>query len=329
MWGGLIIRPFSFNGNPCFSDSAANILLQEVQWRRTLRLFLSRYNASMHKQGLVKPVDYLAIGHLAHDLTADGPRLGGTVAYAALTARALGMKVGIVTAVGTEAPLDVFNDIPVVSMDSPQSTTFENIYTQEGRVQYLRAQATRIDFKRVPEPWRSAAIIHLGPIAEDMDSIVPDELSPVLLGITPQGWMRRWGTDGRVSLRNWENAEAVLKKAGAVVISREDVNGNHELIEYFAHQTRMLVVTEGAEGCILHWHGDRRRFRAPEVNEVDATGAGDVFAAAFFIRLHATRDPWEAARFATLLASRSVTRVGLDGIPTPQEIEECKMEVLQ
>jgi sugar/nucleoside kinase (ribokinase family) len=65
------------------------------------------------------------------------------------------------------------------------------------------------------------------------------------------------------------------------------------------------------------------------MKEVDATGAGDIFAAAFFIRLFSTRDPWEAARFATLIASHSVTRMGLNGIPTPQEIEESMMEVLQ
>jgi sugar/nucleoside kinase (ribokinase family) len=87
-------------------------------------------------------------------------------------------------------------------------------------------------------------------------------------------------------------------------------------------------VTEGPAGAVLFWHGDRRRFRAPKMKEVDATGAGDVFAAAFFIRLFSTRDPWEATRFATLVASRSVTRIGLDGIPTPREIEECMMEVL-
>lgn len=283
----------------------------------------------MNKQGSVEPVDYLAIGHLAHDLTADGPRLGGTAAYAALTARALGMKVGIVTAVGNETPLDALNGIPVISIDSPQSTTFENIYTGEGRVQYLRAQALRIEFNQVPEMWRSTSIIHLGPIADEMDSILPGEFSPALLGVTPQGWMRQWDSDGRVFLREWKNAETVLKHAGAVVFSREDVNGDNELIEHLAHQTRMLVVTEGAEGCVLHWHGDRRRFHAPEVNELDATGAGDIFAAAFFIRLYNTRDPWEAARFATLIASRSVTRVGLDGIPTPSEIESCLMEVLQ
>jgi sugar/nucleoside kinase (ribokinase family) len=284
----------------------------------------------MQKQGSVEPVDYLVIGHLAHDLTSNGPRLGGTAAYAALTARALGMKAGIVTAVGRETPLDALNGIPVISMDSPHSTTFENIYTGDaGRIQYLRAQAGRIDFHQVPPAWRGASIIHLGPIANEMDSILPDEFSPALLCITPQGWMRQWDSEGRVSLREWKNAETVLKQAGAVVLSREDVHGDNEFIEQLAHRTRMLVVTEGAEGCVLHWHGDRRRFRAPKVNEVDATGAGDIFAAAFFVRLLNTRDPWEAARFATLIASRSVTRVGLDGIPTQQEIEESLMEVLQ
>ena len=113
------------------------------------------------------------------------------------------------------------------------------------------------------------------------------------------------------------------------MISREDVGGDDELIEQMAHQTRVLAVTEGSAGAVLYWNGDRRRFRAPQVSEVDATGAGDIFATAFFIRLFNTRDPWEAARFATLIASHSVTRVGLNGIPTSQEIESSLMEVLQ
>ena len=277
----------------------------------------------------LEAVEYLAIGHVAHDLTENGARLGGTVAYSALTARALGMKVGIVTAVGKETSLDALDGIPAISIESPHSTTFENIYTDQGRLQYLRAQAASIDFDSVPASWRDASIIHLGPIANEMDSSLPDDFSPALLGVTPQGWMRKWDSDGRVSRREWSNSETILQKANAVVISREDVNGNNELIEQIAHQTRMLVVTEGADGCVLHWNGDRRRFRAPDVREVDATGAGDIFATAFFVRLLNTRDPWEAARFATLVASHSVTRVGLAGIPTQSEIESCLMEVLQ
>jgi len=275
------------------------------------------------------PVDYLVIGHVAHDLTPTGPRLGGTVAYSALTARALGLRVGIVTSVGPETSLGSLKDISIISIESPQSTTFENIYSKQGRLQYLRAQAAHIDLNSVPELWRRASIIHLGPLANEIEPILPKDFSPALLGITPQGWMRKWDVDGRVSPSAWTDAESALAQAGVVVISREDVGSDDEVIEHMAHQTRVLAVTEGAAGAVLYWNGDRRRFRAPEVQEVDATGAGDVFATAFFVRLFKTRDPWEAARFATLVASRSVTRVGLDGTPTQSEIESSLMEVLQ
>jgi sugar/nucleoside kinase (ribokinase family) len=275
----------------------------------------------------LEPVDYLVIGHVAHDLTPQGPHLGGTAAYSALTARALGLRVGIVTASGPETSLDVLKEFPVMSLSSSQSTTFENIYTEHGRLQYLRAQATRLDFDQIPEVWRHASIIHLGPIADEMDSILPESFSPALLGITPQGWMRQWDAENRVSSRPWKDSEPALAKADAVVISREDVNGDDEVIEYMAHQTSIFAVTESAAGSVLYWNGDRRRFRAPDVPEVDPTGAGDIFAAAFFTRLFTTRDPWEAARFATILASHSVTRVGLDGIPTAREIQESMMEV--
>jgi sugar/nucleoside kinase (ribokinase family) len=282
----------------------------------------------MHNLVSREPVDYLVIGHVAHDLTPQGPRLGGTAAYSALTARALGLRVGIVTASGPETSLEALNGIPVVRVESPQSTTFENIYREHGRIQYLRAQATRLEFNSVPDSWRSAPILHLGPIADEVDSVLPESFSPTLLGLTPQGWMRQWDAENRVSLRPWPDAEPALARAGAVVISREDVNDDDELIEHMAHQTRILAVTEGAAGCVLYWNGDRRRFQTRDVPEVDATGAGDVFAAAFFFRLLSTRDPWEATRFATLLASHSVTRVGLDGIPSPREIESCLMEIL-
>lgn len=282
----------------------------------------------MSNLAVLEPVDYLVIGHVAHDLTPDGWRLGGTAAYSALTAQALGLRVGIVTALGPETSLAQLGDMPVVTIESPNSTIFENIYTQQGRVQYLRAQATRLDFSYVPESWRHASIIHLGPIANEVDAILPENFSPALLGMTPQGWMRQWDSECRVSRGEWLDADAALARAGAVVISREDVNGDDELIEHMAQHTRVLVVTESAAGSVLYWNGDRRRFRAPKVTEVDATGAGDVFAAAFFYRLLNTQDPWEATRFATMLASCSVTRPGLEGIATEGEVAVCMIEIL-
>ena len=162
----------------------------------------------------------------------------------------------------------------------------------------------------------------------EIDPAMAAGFSASVLGLTPQGWMRAWDEAGHVSARKWASAETLGPLAGAVAISREDVLGDEEVIEDLARHSRVLAVTEGPAGSVLYWNGDRRRFRAPEVTEVDGTGAGDIYAAALFYRLYTTRDPWEAARFATRLASHSVGRVGLESIPTRAEIDESMMEVI-
>ena len=65
-----------------------------------------------------QPVDYLAIGHVAVDITPAGVQLGGTVSFAALTARALGMRVGIVTSSGKDAPLQALDGIQIVNVSA-------------------------------------------------------------------------------------------------------------------------------------------------------------------------------------------------------------------
>lgn len=288
------------------------------------------YGIIQHMSELVpvQPVEYLVMGHVAVDLTPSGKQLGGTVSYAALTAKAMGLRVGIVTSVGEDAPMQVLDGLQIVNIPTALSTTFENIKTENGRRQTLHHRAESISFEHVPQTWRNAPIVHLAPIAQELDHKLMGQFPASFVGVTPQGWMRGWDENGRVYAKAWENREQALGRVGGVVMSVEDVNRDLELVESLAHQAKVLCLTEGEMGSILHWNGDRRRFRAPAVKEVDATGAGDIFAAAFFVRLHQTRDPWEAARFATNLASHSVTRVGLDGIATRGEIESCLMEVL-
>jgi hypothetical protein len=63
----------------------------------------------------LKPVDYLLIGHITLDITPHGTRIGGTAAFAGLTAHALGLRVGIVTSWGAEEKLGALNQIPIVS----------------------------------------------------------------------------------------------------------------------------------------------------------------------------------------------------------------------
>jgi hypothetical protein len=281
----------------------------------------------MYRLTSLEPIDYLVIGHLTQDLTPEGPKLGGTTAYASLTGVALGLRVGVVTSWGAEVPLGIMRQIPIVSFPTDTSTTFENLYTSEGRLQYIRHVAPSLGANLVPDPWRTAPIVHLGPIAQEVEPSIIRTFPNSLIGITPQGWLRAWDADGRVYTSEWPEATFMLQRANAAVISIQDVDNDEGRIDELASACSVLAVTEAHQGSRLYWNGDVRRFRPPKVKEVDPTGAGDVYAAAFFARLHTTRDPWEAARFATQLAALSVTRPGLEGIPTPQEVQDSMVEV--
>jgi sugar/nucleoside kinase (ribokinase family) len=275
----------------------------------------------------LEPVDYLIIGHLTCDLSPEGTRLGGTAAYAALTARALGLRVGVVTSWGAELPIGPMVSIPIASFPAEQSTVFENISTPDGRVQYIRNVAPSLDLYMVPEPWRSAPIVHLGPVAQEVEPGLVRNFPTALIGVTPQGWLRGWNKDGLIYSTEWPEASFVLQRAGATVLSIEDVDSDEARIEEMAASCHILAVTEASAGARVYWNGDVRRFRALDVPELDPTGAGDIFAAVFFTRLYTTRDPWEAGRVATQLSSISITRPGLSGIPTADEIQECLVEV--
>ena len=275
----------------------------------------------------LKPVDYLVIGHLACDITATGLKLGGTASYASLTARALGYHPGIVTAWAGEIPLDPLEGIQVYSIPTVRSTTFENINLPSGRKQIIHHQAPRINYESIPDLWKNSSIIHLGPIAHELEITSETGFSSSLIGLTPQGWMRKWDDSGNISPHCCPDLSP-LSAAGAMVISIEDVQGDEDEIERLSLENKVLAVTEGFAGARLYWNQDMRRFNAPKIEEVDATGAGDIFATAFFIRLLTTRDLWEAARFATRIASASVTRIGLEGIPTSKEFKAALMEVM-
>lgn len=276
----------------------------------------------------LEAIDYLVMGHLTCDITPNGLQIGGTAAYAALTARALGLRVGIVTSWGMEIPLEKLIDIPIINLRSEQSTTFENQQTSTGRVQTLFASALPLGYQLIPDAWRNTPIIHLAPVAQEIEPSIVRYLSSPLVGVTPQGWLRDWDSLGRVGPTNWIEASFVLSHSAAAVLSIEDVGRDEEVIEEMALACPVLAVTEAADGARVYWNGDVRRFRALEIEEVDAVGAGDIFAAAFFSRLYSTRDPWEAARFATQLASYSIARRGLDSTPTEEEIHACMVEVL-
>ena len=264
-------------------------------------------------------LDYLVIGHATRDLKGSIERLGGTAAYAARTARSLGCRVGVVTSV--DAHLDLgehLEEILITRLAAPTSTTFENVYTEVGRQQVLHSVAGPLGPAAIPTHW-DAKLVHIGPVAQECDPALVHAFPRAFVGVTPQGWMRQWDETGSVRRCPWEQARLVLPYTDAVVLSEEDLGGGSSVLDDYARETRCLAVTQGAGGCTVYANGDIRHFPAPRVDEVDPTGAGDVFAAAFFYALRHGHDAWTAARFANCVAAQSVTRPGLLGTPREPE----------
>ena len=257
-------------------------------------------------------IDYLVIGHISRDIVHGGYAPGGTAAYSALAAQALGCRTAVITSVDETYDVEGFlPDVLVHCVPAEKSTVFKNIIEGTTRKQTVYSVAETIRAEDVPSEWRRAPLIHLGPIAAEIDPAVIRLFSNSIVGVTPQGWFRHWDDDGRVYSLEWPEASTVLSLASAVIISPEDLP-YPEYLEKLRDICPILVVTHGNRGCKVYFHDEERYFAAPKVSEVNSTGAGDIFATAFLVRLHQTNgNIWEAATFANEVASRSVGEDGL------------------
>jgi 1D-myo-inositol 3-kinase len=134
--------------------------------------------------------------------------------------------------------------------------------------------------------------------------------------------MRGLDETGLVRAIPWAGAEQVLARADAVVLSEHDVQHPSE-IDRFAVLARLLVVTRGQRGASIHqagrWH-HVPAFRAGR--QSDPTGAGDVFAAAYFIHLKQSGDPHLSADFACCVASFAVEKRHHAAVPTLEQVED-------
>jgi hypothetical protein len=265
------------------------------------------------------------LGHFTRDVLPDGATTpGGTSLYAALTAHRLGRNVGVVSA-PAELPAGWPDTIQIAFHASPAPPTFENRYTPEGRKQTLHAASQPITLDVIPEAWRTAPLIHLGPVLGETPEQLVDVFPDALLGVTPQGWMREWHEPlpGPVLYRPWRPAPRVLERIDALVLSIEDVRGDEALVVGYARHCALVALTRGAQGSTLFVRGVPYHIPAFPAIERDPTGAGDVFAATLFARLRETGDPFEAARFASYVAARSVEGAGISCIPAREEIEQA------
>lgn len=296
---------------------------------------------------MIQPVDnvvvpnFVAIGHVTRDILPDQTfSLGGTVTFAALTATRLGLVSAITTCADSALLAELPARLPAIGLavrTSTETTEFVNIYHNGFRTQYLRARADQLLLEDIPEVWIKAPIVLFSPLDQEIENSFirryPRQPGSIYAA-TPQGWLRRWDGDGRVWPTAWTAAEEILPLLDVLILSHDDLLpfANHNRFDADAMLTNwsmlipLLVATDGKHGATLFQRGIAERFPAYSAQEVDPTGAGDVFAAAFLVYLHKHGDPRKAVDFANCVASLSIEHEGTTGIPTMEMVMERMSE---
>jgi 1D-myo-inositol 3-kinase len=250
----------------------------------------------------------LAIGHVTWDFLGHRDTLGGSVAYAASCAHRLGWQAAILTSAGPD--FDPRMHLPGITIFrglSPRTTRFKNVYNEDGsRHQVLLARAEDICVDLISDEWRDPDVLLLCPVAGEISGAFARSFTAEIVGATGQGWLRGFDTDGRVRMIDFIRPAECLEGVHAVT---------------FLQYAPIVILTRGWRGLTLLMRDATHTVPALPRCEVDPTGAGDVFAAAFLVGYHDTGDPLEAAAFGACAASCAVEGWGISSIGDRAEVE--------
>lgn len=279
----------------------------------------------------------LVCGHATLDRIGGALVPGGSVYFAARALAALGAGVRVLTAAGEDFPRDALRATPetptpaVAATATPAAagtidalillsnatTIFENVYAADGRrSQRVLSTAPPLDAARLPAAWRQADLLFLAPVLAEVDpAAFVTAVRARVVGLGVQGLVREVGADGVVSPRRWEPDRAALRGVTAAVLGDDEAAGQPDLAGRLAAAVPIVVFTHGARGCEVIVRGRTWRVGIHAAREVDPTGAGDVFAAAFLLALASGEDPTDAARLGAAAASIVVEGRGGESLP--------------
>jgi sugar/nucleoside kinase (ribokinase family) len=252
------------------------------------------------------------------DVTADGTRrAGGTAFYSALQAARLGQRALIITrgvVREIEELLDPYRaELELVVQPASQTTTLGTSSEDGVRTQRMLAWAGPISLDVAID----SSILHIAPVARETPSRWPGHAD--FVGLTPQGLLRAWDREG-AEIGLVALAPALLPEhCDAIVISELE----RESCAWLTSGTVLLAVTAASAATRIHLPGGAvASVQVPATRVIaDDLGAGDVFAAAFFLALRDGHTPQSAAAFANAAAAVRISRLGADAIGDRAAIE--------
>ncbi len=268
--------------------------------------------------------DYTTLGHVTCDVLADGSRRpGGTAFYSALQAARLGLRALVLTQ-GDPAKIEALlapyrDELELMVIPAEQTTTLQTVGEGLERHQRLLAWAGPIAGPLEVD----TAILHLAPVARETPPGRVDARPPhaEFVGLTPQGLVREWDAAGDIALVPLR-PEQLPDRCDAWVLSEREREHCAEPAAHAAASGAVVAITAGAHPAALRLPGGELCVPTPPIaTPVDDLGAGDVFAAAFFIALHEGQPPPRAAAFAHAAAAVRIAGAGPGAIGDRRTVE--------
>lgn len=253
---------------------------------------------------------FVAVGHFTHDVVKDGYTPGGSALYASITAAQRGFHSVVSTSVAeTYQGMGLVRQhgIELHNRSSQHTTTFENRYHNGVRTQKVLNIATPLH-----GPFPAGDVLFLCPVIDEVpleEFVRPAQCRWVGAGL--QGWLRQLDNDGTVQRKVPLCLES-FSKCDVVFLSDADLGSeHHDVLNELVRYVPMVVLTKNQHGARVYSKNRVFHVHAYPTIEVEPTGAGDVFAAAFLVALAKSEDPLRAAVSATCAASIVIEGPGI------------------
>lgn len=247
--------------------------------------------------------DYTTVGHVTVDVMSDGTRRpGGSAFYSALQAARLGQRTLILTQ-GVPGEIEELvgpyrKELEVEILSAPRTTTLQSAGSDAAHTQRVLSWAGPIDENVVID----TSILHLAPVARETPGRWRGRAD--FVGLTPQGLVREWtGEAGEIFLAS-PDSHRIPDRCDAVVLSEHEQASCAGLISSTMETGTLVAVTAGASATTILLPGElTETVDVPAVEDPrEDVGAGDVFAAAFFVALAEGETAGRAAAFANAAA---------------------------
>ena len=248
-------------------------------------------------------------------------KMGGVVTYAGITFRKHGLHTTVVSNIATQ-DVALFRilrqqDIQLFNGVTKTTTMFVNHVDGDERWQEMPVCAAPITAGQLQCTIQHVDHIHLGPLHPldiERGFIRLASRKGIWITLDVQGYVRRI-EKGKVRQGISEDLHEALLACTVISAERTELQvildayqmGIDELMN--AYELSEIVVTNGSEGGrVVLMSGEVVSYKARRVNHVaDATGAGDVFFAAYLVsRLHQRQSVRVACKHAALVAARQV-----------------------